>query len=70
MVKIINMGAIVIKTDTKSNRLLKALAEKLGGRAFAIDDDKFEDLALGALMDKEKTGKLISRDLIMEKLNV
>ena len=64
------MGAIVIKTDTKSNRLLKALAEKLGGRAFAIDDDKFEDLALGALMDKEKTGKLISRDLIMEKLNV
>ena len=53
------MGAIVIKTDTKSNRLLKALAEKLGGRAFAIDDDKFEDLALGALMDKEKTGELI-----------
>jgi hypothetical protein len=63
------MGAIVIKTDTKSNKLLKALAEKLGGRAFAINDVQYEDLVLGALMDKEKTGELVSRDLIMEKLN-
>jgi hypothetical protein len=63
------MGAIVIKTDSKSNRLLKALAEKLGGRAFTIDDEQYEDLALGALIDKEKTGELINRDEIFEKLN-
>jgi hypothetical protein len=63
------MGAIVIKTDSKTSRLLKELAEKLGGRVFSIDDDLFEDLALGLLMEREKTGELVSREAIMEKLN-
>jgi len=63
------MGAIVIKSDSKSNKLLMALAEKIGGRAFTIDDDQYEDLALGALIDKEKTDELVSRDEVFVKLN-
>ncbi len=63
------MGAIVIKSDTKSNKILKALAEKLGGQTITIDDEQYEDIALGLLMEKEKTNTLVSREIVMEKLN-
>lgn len=63
------MSAIVIKADKKSNKILAELAKKLGGNVLAIDDNQYEDIALGALMDKEKTGRTVSRDEIMKKLN-
>lgn len=63
------MSAIVIQADPKSNKILAELAKKLGGNVFAIDDGQYEDIALGALMDKEKTGKVVSRRDIMKKLN-
>jgi len=63
------MSAIVIKADKKSNKILAELAKKLGGNVLAINDNQYEDIALGALMDKEKTGRTVSRDEIMKKLN-
>ena len=63
------MSAIVIQADPKSNKILAELAKKLGGNVLAIDDRQYEDIALGTLMDKEKTGKVVSRNDIMKKLN-
>ena len=63
------MSAIIIQADPKSNKILTELAKKLGGNVLAIDDRQYEDIALGALMDKEKTGKVVSRKNVMKKLN-
>lgn len=62
------MGAIIIKADKKSNKILSDLAKKLGGNVMTIADDQYEDFALGALMDSVKTGKTVSRESIMHQL--
>jgi len=63
------MGAIVIKLDSGGNKMLIELAKKLGGNVFTIGDDQYEDFLLGTLMENEKTGDLVSRESIFEKLN-
>jgi hypothetical protein len=63
------MSAIIIKADKKSNKILAELAKKLGGNVLSIDDEKFEDLALGSLMDKNKTDQTVSREEIVKKLD-
>jgi hypothetical protein len=62
------MGAVVIKIDKKNNRLISRLAKELGGDVLSINDEQYEDLALGRLMDEVKTGKNVNRDLVFEKL--
>lgn len=62
------MGAILIKADTKSNKILFDLAKQLGANVMSVKDDQFEDFALGTLMDTVKTGENVSRELIMKKL--
>lgn len=62
------MGAILIKADNKSNKLLFDLAKKLGANVVSVKDEQFEDFAIGTLMDTVKTGENVSRDLIMNKL--
>jgi hypothetical protein len=62
------MGAIIIKADKKSNKILSDLAKKLGGNVMNLADDQFEDFALGSLMDSVKTGKTVSRESIMQQL--
>ena len=62
------MGAIIIKADSKSNKILFDLAKKLGAKVMNVRDEQFEDFALGAIMDAEKTGENVSRELIMKKL--
>ena len=63
------MSAIVIKADNQSNKILKELAKKLGANVLNINDEQYEDLSLGYLMDKAKTGKIVSRENIIKKLN-
>ena len=63
------MAAILIKADSKSSKLLKELAEKLGGNVTTITEEQYEDVLLGSLMDKEKTGKNITRAVIFKKLS-
>ena len=62
------MGAIIIKADNKSNKILSDLARKLGGNVFSLSEDQYEDLLLGQLMDSQKTGELVSRESILKKL--
>ena len=62
------MGAIIIKADTKSNKILFDLAKKLGANVLTVRDEQFEDFALGSIMDSVKTGENVSRELILKKL--
>jgi hypothetical protein len=62
------MSAIVIHADKKSNKILSELAKKLGGNVIDLKEDQYEDIALGSLMDKEKTNEKISKEIIMKKL--
>jgi hypothetical protein len=62
------MGAIIIKADKTSNRILSELARKLGGSVINLEDEQYEDFALGSAMDSAKTGETVDRDLIMQKL--
>lgn len=62
------MSAIVIKADNQNTKILKELAKKLGANVLNINEEQYEDLALGLLMDKSKTGETASRESIMKKL--
>ena len=63
------MGAIIIKTDQKSSKILKELAVQLGAVVTNVKDEHYEDFMLGTLMDSEKTGEIVSREEIFKKLN-
>ena len=63
------MGAIIIKADSRSLKLLKVLAVKLGAEVTDIKESQYEDFLLGQLMEMEKTGTTVSRAKIMNKLN-
>ena len=62
------MGAIIIRADQKSSKLLKELAVQLGAVVTNVKDEHYEDFMLGTLMDSEKTGDLVSREEIFKKL--
>lgn len=62
------MSVIVIKADSRSNKILKELAERLGGDVSTMDEEQYEEFLLGNLMDVEKTGKKTSRSNIFKKL--
>ena len=61
------MSAIVIKADNQNTKILKELAKKLGANVLNINEEQYEVLALGFLMEKSKTGKTVSREFIMKK---
>jgi len=58
------MGAIIIRADQKSSKLLKELAVQLGVVVTNVKDEHYEDFMLGTLMDSEKTGEIVSREEI------
>jgi hypothetical protein len=62
------MSTILIHADKQSNKLLSELAKKLGGNVVDMKDEQYEDLMLGTLMDKVKTGKTVSKSTILKKL--
>ena len=62
------MGAIIIKADQKSSKLLKELAVQLGAVVTNVKDEHYEDFMQGTLMDSEKTGEIVSREEIFKKL--
>ena len=63
------MSAIVIKADNQNTKILKELAKKLGADVLNINEEQYEDLALGLLIEKSKTGETVSRESIMNKLD-
>jgi hypothetical protein len=64
------MSAIVIQADARNNKILAELAKKLGGKVLSLNDEQYEDFALGSLMDKVKTNENVSREIIMNKLRM
>ena len=62
------MSAIVIKADNQNTKILKELAKKLGANVLNINEEQYEDLALGFLMEKSKTGKTVSRESGMKNI--
>jgi hypothetical protein len=62
------MGAIIIKADKRSNKILSELAKKLGGNVINLADEQYEDFALGTVMDSIKTGETVDRESIILKL--
>ncbi|MDZ4747617.1 MAG: hypothetical protein SH808_03970 [Saprospiraceae bacterium] len=63
------MGAIVIKADSRSSKILKELAEQLGASVTNIKEEQYEDILLGEIINEEKTGKLVSREVVFKKLH-
>jgi hypothetical protein len=63
------MSALVIKADIQNSKILRELAKKLGANVLSINEEQYEDLALGSTLDKVKTGKSVSRESIMKKLD-
>jgi hypothetical protein len=62
------MDAILIKADSKTNKILYKLAKDLGGKAISLNEEQYEDFALGFLMDKLKTNESVPRAEIIKKL--
>ena len=62
------MGAIIIRADQKSSKILKELAMQLGAVVTNVKDEHYEDFMLGTLIDSEKTGEIVSRKEIFKKL--
>ena len=63
------MGAIIIRANQKSSKLLKELAVQLGAVVTNLKDEQYEDFMLGTFIDSEKTGEIVSREEIFKKLN-
>jgi hypothetical protein len=64
------MGAIVIKSDNNKNlKLLTELAEQLGETVNKLTPAQAEDIQLGMLMKREKTGKTATRKSIFKHLD-
>ncbi|MBK9510585.1 MAG: hypothetical protein IPP61_06480 [Cytophagaceae bacterium] len=63
------METIIIQTESKSTgKLLIDLAKKLGSKANVLKKEAAEDYILGSLMEKQKTGKLVSKEEVMSQL--
>lgn len=62
------MGAIVIKSDSKSLKLIAQLAKRLGSQVAKLDDEQLEDFTFGQMLKEAKTGETVSHDNIMQKL--
>jgi urease accessory protein UreF len=64
------MASIIIQSENSDNvKLIAKLAKKLGINVSDVTDEQSEDLALGSIMTKVKTGENVSRESIMKKLH-
>jgi hypothetical protein len=64
------MASIIIQTDNSDNlELITKLAKKLGIHVSDVTDEQSEDITFGNIMTGSKTGKFVSRDSVMKKLN-
>lgn len=63
------METLVIQTQSRStSKLLVELAKKLGEKVSILDKDVAEDFTFGQMMQREKTGRFVSKDSIMSEL--
>lgn len=50
------MGAIVIKSDSKSLKLIMEIAKCMGRQVTKLDNDQLEDFTFGEMLKEAKTG--------------
>lgn len=62
------MSVLVIQGDESSQKLILALAKKMGSKVVSIANSQAEDFLFGQLMENQKTGKQVSRDKIFKAL--
>jgi hypothetical protein len=63
------METALIQLPTKEDlELLMTLVRKMGGKSVNLTEDESEDLALGVLMQQQRTGENVSREEVMAKL--
>lgn len=62
--------AILLLEDksTSTINLLIELAKKLGVKTQVLSDTEIDDIKLGQLMAKDRTGKYVSEDEVLYKL--
>lgn len=65
------MAAIIIKSNSAKNlRLLTDLAQRLGDQAAPINAEALEDLMLGELISREKTGIKADKQKVLKMLGL
>ncbi|GAB4453768.1 MAG: hypothetical protein OHK0036_16930 [Bacteroidia bacterium] len=62
------MSTLVINTSSENIQLIKQLVKKIGGKVIDLNEEQLEDLLLGQMMNKVKTGKKVSKNIILKKL--
>ncbi len=63
------METALIQLPTKEDlELFMTLVRKMGGKGVNLTEDESEDIALGVLMQQERTGEAVSREEVMAKL--
>ncbi len=63
------MESLLIKSNSKQNKLIKECALKLGASVKNLSDGDLEDITLGMLMDEIKTNEYVLNDEVMEYLD-
>lgn len=62
------MSVLVIQGSESNQKLLMALAKKIGSKAVSLKNGEIEDLLFGHLMEEVKTGTLVSREEVFKTL--
>ncbi len=62
------MEAIIIKSDSKSLKLIMEIAKRMGSEVSKLNNDQLEDFTFGEMLKESKTGELVSKETIMQKL--
>ena len=64
------MAALIIESKNPENlKILALLAKKLGDKVKSISLDDTEDMLFGEMMQKDETGKYVSKDVLFKKLS-
>lgn len=63
------MESLLIKSNSKQNKLIKEFALKLGASVKNLSDEDLEDISLGMLMDEIKTNEYVLNEEVMEYLD-
>jgi hypothetical protein len=63
------MSVLVIQGSESNQKLIAALAKKMGSKAIRLKNQVIEDILLGQLIQEEETGKLVPREAIFKALD-
>jgi hypothetical protein len=62
------MSTLIINSDKISSKILAKHAIKLGAEVYSLNDELYEDFALGNMIRKAKTVKRVAKSTILKKL--